>query len=83
MEWERKGESIIKKVLAQQLQLDPEDFLIQKADQFDEHLSIYTRDGRFMAAVSRSSIEGYLKATTKATRAEAIERIVREIEASM
>ena len=81
--WEEKGKSVIEKVLKLELELSPRDFIIEKAAEFDERLSIFTKDGRPLASVSRNSIEAYLKATTRAARAAAVKRITKEIEASM
>ena len=81
--WEEKGKSVIEKVFRQELQLNPHDFIIEKAGEFDEHLSIFTKDGRFLTSVSRGNIEAYLNATTAAARAVAVEGIVKELEESM
>ena len=81
--WEEKGKSVIERVFKQELELTPHDFIVEKAGEFDEHLSIFTKDGRFLTSVSRGSIEAYLNATTAAARAVVVERIVKEIEESM
>jgi len=81
--WEEKGKSVVEKVFRQELELNSHDFIIKKADEFDEYLSIFTKDGRFLTSLSRGNIEAYLNATTEAALDVAVEGIVKELEESI
>jgi len=81
--WEEEGKSVIERVFKRELELDSRHFIIEKAGEFDEHLSIFTKGGRLLASASRNSIEAYLKATTRAARVVAVERIVKDLEESL
>jgi reverse gyrase len=74
--WEKKGLTVLRKVLKEELHQDPSSLTIEKKQY---SFSIPTGENQPSIYITRGDIDDYLKASTETTRLAAVEKIARKL----
>jgi len=74
--WEKKGLTVIRNVLKEELHQDPSSLTIEKKQY---SFSIPTGEHQPSIYITRGDIDDYLKASTETTRLAAVEKIARKL----